>query len=93
MLHRASRYGNTEIVKALIDSGAYVDHRNDVSYCMCTAWLCTCIHEYKITVLWENIAGHEIRIEKCLDMCHHKIKFVLICTKNDLILIEINVIT
>ena len=31
VLHKASQYGNTQIIKALIESGAYVDHRNDVS--------------------------------------------------------------
>ena len=31
VLHKASRYGNTQIVKALLESGAYVDRRNDVS--------------------------------------------------------------
>ena len=30
-LHKASRYGNTEIVKALLDSGANVEPRNIVS--------------------------------------------------------------
>ena len=51
------------------------------------------VHVYKFTVLWENIAKHEIRTEKCSDMCHHhKMKFVLIFNKNDLTLVEINVI-
>ena len=36
---------------------------------------------------------HEIRTEKCLDTCHHKMKFVLTFTKNDLTLVEINAIT
>ena len=36
---------------------------------------------------------HEIRAEKCSDTCHHKMKFVLTFTKNDLTLVEINAIT
>ena len=31
VLHKASRYGNTEVVKFLLDSGADVDARNIVS--------------------------------------------------------------
>ena len=38
-------------------------------------------------------AEHEIRTEKCSDTCHHKMKFVLAFTKNDLTLVEINAIT
>ena len=36
---------------------------------------------------------HEIRAEKCSDTCHHKMKFVLTFTKNNLTLVEINAIT
>ena len=31
VLHKAAKYGNTEIVKALLESGADVDPRNAVS--------------------------------------------------------------
>ena len=38
---------------------------------------------------WTNSPEHEIRTEKCSDTCHHKMKFVLTFTKNDLTLLEI----
>ena len=34
-------------------------------------------------------AEHDIRTEKCLDICQHKIKFVLTFAKNDQTLVEI----
>ena len=39
------------------------------------------------------MSEHEIRAEKCSDTCHHKMKFVLTFTKNDLTLVKINAIT
>ena len=38
-------------------------------------------------MVWSS-AEHEIRTEKCLDVCQHNIKFVLTFTKNDLTLVE-----
>ena len=41
----------------------------------------SCMHTHMYT-------GHEMRTEKCSDMCQHKIKFVLTFAKNDLTLVD-----
>ena len=38
------------------------------------------------------ITEHEIRTEKCLDICQYKIKFVLTFVKNDQTLVEVCIV-
>ena len=46
-------------------------------------------HTYGLQVAITRYTGHEIRTDKCLDTCHHKMKLVLTFTKNDLTLVEL----
>ena len=46
-----------------------------------------------ITEMTDRLTEHEIRTEKCSDICQHKIKVVLTFTKNDLTLVETYAIT
>ena len=60
-------------------------------FCVLYGFVCTyVIHLFHVLHVYST--EHEIRTEKCLDTCQHKIKFVLTFAKNDLTLVEISTV-